>query len=85
MRGTDEHASLVDPHGVRHVDEAEELVGDVRLVDERGMGWRCGLDELPGRGCATDVERDGDDGQTLSPELCMQCLPPGQVISATSP
>ena len=79
-----EHSVLVDPHAVRDVDEAEQLVGHVGLVDQRRMlGVRC-LDPRTSSLDATRVECHGDDLQPLREQLAAQCLPPGQVEAAAS-
>ena len=62
----DERAGLVDPHRHRHVREPEELVGDVRGVDQARVGRRGGVDE--GAGVRrVDVEGDGDDREAVGP------------------
>jgi hypothetical protein len=63
-----DHAVLVDPHTVGHVDDAEALVDEMRGVDQRRMIGIRGLDERAG-GVGINVEGDGDDLESLRVEL----------------
>ena len=73
---------LVDPDDRRNVAHRVELGEQVVSIEQHRK--RDAIGELPNdvRGF---IERDGDDGQTRRFELVGQCLPPGQVVAATSP
>ena len=84
LGGAHDHTVFVDPHSIRHVHNAEQLVEHVRLVDQRGMLRFGGLDERASL-AGIDVERHGDDLDALRMELSTQFLPHGQVEAASSP
>src|SRR5439155_11771563 len=81
----DDHAGLVDPDAARYVDNSEQLVQQMRLVDQRRVLGRGPLDPAPRTLQAPRVERDGDHLQAERMQLLAQSLPPGQVQAAASP
>ena len=74
---------FVDPHNARNVDKPISLGDDMAGVDHARIGGVRGFDPFTGR--VSFVERDGDNRETETTKFFLQCLPPGQVISATSP
>ena len=88
LRGTDDHPVLVDPHRHRNVGDAEQLVADVMLVDERGMVRVRRFDPRPRRGRAARIESDRHDFEAVVVLLVPERLPPGQArtgILTTTP
>src|SRR5207247_7241048 len=78
-------AVFVDPHAARYVDDAEELVQDVSLVDQRWVARLRALDPRAGRVRAASIESDGDELETQRMELLAHRLPHGQVMPTASP
>jgi hypothetical protein len=85
LRRSHDHPLFVDPDPARNVDHAEKSIEGVGLIDQRRMvgrrlcdPWTCCLD-------AARIESDGDDLETLRPQLGPQLLPHGQVKTAASP
>ena len=83
LGGADDHAVLVDPHAVGHVDEAEQLVAHVGFVDQRRvLGVRL-LDER----AASLARRRGRRSRSrlLRVPAVAEGLPQRQVEAASSP
>jgi len=85
LRRSHDHPRLVDPDAVGNVYHPEARIDGVGLVEQRGMARRRLVDERTCRLRATGVERDRDDLQTVRVQLLAQRLPPGQVLTASSP
>ena len=88
MRGlgrAHDHPLFIDPDPARDVHDAKKSIDEVRLVDKRGMFGRCLRDPGAGGLDTARIKSDGDDLETLRPELGPQLLPHGQVKTTASP
>ena len=74
---------FIDPHTTRNVDKPVAFGNNMVGVDHTGVGRIRGFNPFSRR--RRFIERNGDNRETEFSEFFLQCLPPGQVISAASP
>lgn len=83
IRRTHNHVVFVNPNDTRNIDESVALGHDMTRVDQARIGGVGTFDPFTRR--FGFIERDRNDGESKTFEFFVQCLPPGQVISAASP
>ena len=82
---SDDDPVLVDPHSVRHINHVEQLGDAMLFVDQTHVtGVRLDI-KFARRFCAARFLRDSDDNEVLILNVVVNCLPHGQVVTASSP
>lgn len=83
--GSNQHALLVDPDAGGNVDDAQQLIKQMRLINECRVSWLGCFNPGAGSERPGGVEGDGDHLQAERVEFGAQCLPHGQVKATASP